>query len=471
MKQAILDFINSGILITKPIDAIYTDQFQNFTEECFNRLIAFQAKQQNNDKLKSAYIALMKVVQNPKVENLNLLIFCASYIAQKAYYYQYGLNELSTKNIERIHLDCYHIITFTLNGVIVSDQYIETNLKKYFTDKFLDYTKKTVPTPQYVKPTKFFGRPLEFTKLESDEGSEFAQTLSGIFKPPTKHKKLPKVEEETYYQVKQQYKSPPIRRMKIDINSISPSLAQALHRSSLGFEKPKIINHPIMKSQLGEMNFMQRLKQLESDGEQKLETKIQRSHRQNIVEQHNLTYPPKEYFQKNVKVDSLFKNFLELKYVLDQRKETMSSIKDINDYQPRVPYVPTYTPYLQFENTLPPKQQIIQKSSFEILPPSHELDKATINKFDIQAQTTKSTFNNQANQTFFFKTNNKPSSLSKNSTQNSFFQYMNKQKEYKQKFDRFLSNESSPDRNINQINSQLLKKQNFLKKSLQRLKK
>jgi len=63
----------------------------------------------------------MKVVQNPKVENLNLLVFCAAYIAQKTYYYQQNLIHLNTKNIERIHLDCYHIITFTLNGVIVSD--------------------------------------------------------------------------------------------------------------------------------------------------------------------------------------------------------------------------------------------------------------------------------------------------------------------------------------------------------------
>ncbi|CAD8132778.1 unnamed protein product [Paramecium pentaurelia] len=472
MKQAILDFINQGILITKPIDTFYTQQFETFTNECYNCLIAFYKKQQSNDKLKSAYIALMNIVQNPKVENLNLLIFCATYIAQKSFYYQQNLNELHTKNNERIHLDCYHIITFTLNGVIVSDQYIESNLKKYFTDKFLDYTKKTAPPPQYVKPTKFFGRPVEFTKLESDEGSEFAQTLSGIFKPPNKHKKLQIVEEETQYQVRQQFKSPPLRRMKIDINSISPSLASALHRTSLGFEKPKIINHPIMKSQLGDINFMQRLKDLESDGEQKLDNKIQRSHRHNIIEQHNLTYPPKEYFQKNVKVDALFKNFLELKYVLDQRKETMSSIKDINDYQPRIPFVPTYTPYLQIESSQPKKQQFIQKSSFEIFPPTNEIDKANISKFDIHASTTKSTINNQANTTFFFKTNNnKPQSLSKNSTQNSFFQYVNKQKEYKQQFDRFLSNESSPDRNINQINSQLLKKQNFLKKSLQRLKK
>ncbi|CAD8205708.1 unnamed protein product [Paramecium octaurelia] len=84
--------------------------------------------------------------------------------------------------------------------------------------------------------------------------------------------------------------------MKIDINQISPSLATALHRTSLGFEKPKIIKRPLMKSQLGDIDFLQRLKDLESDGEQKLDTKIQRLHRQNIVEQHNRTYPPKNIF-------------------------------------------------------------------------------------------------------------------------------------------------------------------------------
>lgn len=84
--------------------------------------------------------------------------------------------------------------------------------------------------------------------METDEGSEFAQTLSGIFKPPTKQKKLPIVLEDSQYELRHQYKSPPVRRMKIDLNSLSPSLASALHRTSLGFEKPKIVNHPIMKS-------------------------------------------------------------------------------------------------------------------------------------------------------------------------------------------------------------------------------
>ncbi|CAK95006.1 unnamed protein product (macronuclear) [Paramecium tetraurelia] len=465
MKQAILDFINQGILITKPIDAFYTQQFETFTNECYNCLVAFYNNSQSNDKLKNAYIALMKVVQISKVENLNPLIFCAAYIAQKNYCNQPQLHELNTKKIERIHLDCFHIITFTLNGVIVSDQYIETTLNKYFIDKFLDCTKKTAPAPQYIKPTKFFGHPIKFTKLESDEGSEFAQILLGIFKAPNKHKKFPIVEENSQYQVSQQFKSPPLRRMKIDINSISPSLATVLHRTSLEFEKPKIIKHPLMKSQLGDIDFMQRLKDLETEGQNKLETKIQKSHRKNIVEQHNLTYPPKEYFQKNVKVDALFKNFLELKYVLDQRKEAMSSIKDINDYQSRMPFVPTYTPYLQLENPQAKIQQFNQKSNFEMLASPRELDKANISKFDTQIQTTKLTLNKLAHPA---QANNKLSSLSRHSTQYSFFQYVNKQQEYKRQFDRFLSDESSADRNINQINSQILKKNSIIKKSQQK---
>lgn len=38
----------------------------------------------------------------------------------------------------------------------------------------MDYTRKIAPAPQYVKPTKFFGHSVQFPKLETDEGSEFA---------------------------------------------------------------------------------------------------------------------------------------------------------------------------------------------------------------------------------------------------------------------------------------------------------
>jgi hypothetical protein len=44
--------------------------------------------------------------------------------------------------------------------------------------------------------------------------------------------------------------------MKINVNSLSPSLASALHKTSLGFEKPKIIKHPLSKPNLGDVNFL-----------------------------------------------------------------------------------------------------------------------------------------------------------------------------------------------------------------------
>jgi hypothetical protein len=92
---------------------------------------------------------------------------------------------------------------------MVSDAFIETNFKKYFSDKFLDYTKKIVHVPPYTKPTNFFGHSIEFPKLESKEGAEFASALSGIFKAPTKAKRLPIVLEDSQIDVPQHhYKSP-----------------------------------------------------------------------------------------------------------------------------------------------------------------------------------------------------------------------------------------------------------------------
>lgn len=99
---------------------------------------------------------------------MNILVFSATYIASKLLYNH------ETKGSERQHLDNYHVIIFTLNGFMVSDAFIETNFKKYFSDKFLDYTKKIVHVPPYTKPTNFFGHSVEFPKLESKEGVEFA---------------------------------------------------------------------------------------------------------------------------------------------------------------------------------------------------------------------------------------------------------------------------------------------------------
>ncbi|CAD8205706.1 unnamed protein product [Paramecium octaurelia] len=48
---------------------------------------------------------------------------------------------------------------------------------------------------------EIFGCPIEFTKIESDEGSACVQTLSGIFKAPSKHKKLRIVQENSQCKV------------------------------------------------------------------------------------------------------------------------------------------------------------------------------------------------------------------------------------------------------------------------------
>ncbi|CAD8205710.1 unnamed protein product [Paramecium octaurelia] len=99
-----------------------------------------------------------------------------------------------------------------------------------------------------------------------------------------------------------------------------------------------------------------------------------------------------------------------------------------------------------------------------MLPSPREFDKADMSRSD--TQTTKSTINKLTHPA---KTNNKKQSLSKHSTLYSFFQYVYKQQKYKRQFDRFLSDESSvADRNINQINSQILKKQSLLKKRQQK---
>lgn len=85
--------------------------------------------------------------------------------------------------LSRFQLDGYHLITYAVNGLMVSDNFIENNLKHFFSDKYLDYKKKPLYAPVQPKPTHFFGHPISVPELEYEEGLEFARTLQTIFKP------------------------------------------------------------------------------------------------------------------------------------------------------------------------------------------------------------------------------------------------------------------------------------------------
>lgn len=141
----------------------------------------------------------------------------------------------------RFYLDCYHVINYALNGIMVSDTYIESTLSKYFSDKYLDYQRKPVYAPPSKKPTKFFGQSISIPTLDYEEGAEFAKTLSSIFKPY--RRKLPQTDYEKP-EIKYLH-SPVLRKMKMNIHTVSPSMASALKITSVGKEKPKLINHPI----------------------------------------------------------------------------------------------------------------------------------------------------------------------------------------------------------------------------------
>lgn len=49
------------------------------------------------------------------------------------------------------------MITYALNGIMVSDAYVESHIKRFFTEKYLDYKKKQIYAPQQARPNKFFG--------------------------------------------------------------------------------------------------------------------------------------------------------------------------------------------------------------------------------------------------------------------------------------------------------------------------
>jgi hypothetical protein len=129
------DRIIAGLL--NPYTPIIVDNLfwlifiMKFRRERLDSLASYRAP------MSDAYSKWFFALEPPKDENSNVLIFIFAY-ATHVLFYKLFPNEREILKF-RFILDCYHITTFELNGLLVSDTYVQMNIEKIFNARFFSY--------------------------------------------------------------------------------------------------------------------------------------------------------------------------------------------------------------------------------------------------------------------------------------------------------------------------------------------
>ncbi|EAR85749.2 hypothetical protein TTHERM_00312310 (macronuclear) [Tetrahymena thermophila SB210] len=113
--------------------------------------------------------------------------------------------------------------------------------------------------------------------------------------------------------------------LQLNCNQISPTISDVLayDNRTLPYAKKKMIRHAFETVNDKEDNLLSQLKQFSQSRKQKKETKnTQKSHK-SIIDHFGLRPPPREYYQKHPKLDKMFKDMLDLNYVLRMNQESM----------------------------------------------------------------------------------------------------------------------------------------------------
>ncbi|CAD8188810.1 unnamed protein product [Paramecium octaurelia] len=406
---------------------------------------------QLKDKYSKTYVKLFAQLPQPKDEIINFILFLITY---NIHWYLWKDPEYKEQVNIRFVYDCYHIMIFYSNGLYVSDAYIRGQIDKIFTSKFLEYERiqdqiimqKKLEQKRKAQEKTFLGRKLMFPNLSGD-GLTFAKHLSEKLKPQKiVRKDSTKIEqfEDQNVQVSAQTKYL-LSHLQLNVNQVSPSVKLVLHmnKPQVPFSRPKMLQHNFEKSD-EKLKFVGLL-----NNQPQVQKKQDIKYTQNILDKFNLRAPPKEYYQKFAKVDPLFKEMLELNYVLNNHQESLHDLyqfKELGQYEVQMP----------LSEESPQEQQTQHKSQFD----SPEDGTNTQPAQQDQPQITLPQVQAEQN----LKITDSINMLGQRQQQQQKQDvplYQSKQKEYKQKYDRFIQSEST-DNKINSIYVDLQKKQHVL---------
>jgi hypothetical protein len=91
-----------------------------------------------------------------------------------------------------------------------------------------------------------------------------------------------------------------------------------MNKMQLPFSRKKMLSHTFEKNDEKTEGILALLKEMTNQRKQKKDPKQTKKYQKSLIEVYDLRAPGKEYFQKHQKVDGLFKDMLELNYVLSE---------------------------------------------------------------------------------------------------------------------------------------------------------
>jgi len=366
--------IENPILYDKVCDMMLSERYVNLVEGLFWTVfvVKFQATETDlHETLKkylgSRYSEYFSLLKQPKEELSNFGIFGAAYACHIMFFNLFPKE--SHLFDMRFILDCYHIVIHEVNGIFVSDFYIQTSIERIFGNKFFHFERRAEKKKKVAKKD-FRNEPL-LRDLSYDlkdlpyvpGGLDLAQELSTKLRVGQKGKKGTSnnlEQPEPYHHVKshsiavdrvmkltqpnddKSFTSngeniPYFPKMRFNCHQISPTVSSFLDNSTntLPFQKRKVINYTNNKvvAETGPLVYQPSLEIREPKSEKKEKKKnaqkgsISDYKLKNRTDDYYLDYMPKE-------IKTKFKMALDMKYILDNVNPKLKgaiSVKGLNE--------------------------------------------------------------------------------------------------------------------------------------------
>lgn len=380
MKEEIQNFIESGVLKTidhrglkqtfyefifhEKLDELIEMLFWLFLiikypfitgdEDSYSRILKELRK-----KISNNYVTFIIILpQNQKENLLNLIIFSIGYILIMIFCKHFPNEKVDITN--RFLLDVFHIVLFELNGVCVSDYYVQNMVEKNFTYKFLSFYKdygsfEKVETFSR-KPNLFLGKSIVFPEFSygNSDMTSFSHELSSILYKNSNGLKKSKTfvknnidslsKKTTIYRSIDSRKQNDIsefsstnrnnskffthnsiseennyiNKMKFNCYQISPTISNVLEngKMTLPHIQKKVINHPLDKS-IEKIIFKKPLNN--SNILEKNYSSYKKKNKVSVLDSYN--YSTNELTSDYKSNSKYLKDIYEMKFVLDQNQQ------------------------------------------------------------------------------------------------------------------------------------------------------
>jgi len=311
-------------------------------------------------KLGKVYGKFFASLGNLKEDLSNSGILTAGYICHMMFYNLFPKERPSFDM--RFILNCYHIVIHELNGIFVSDFYVQTSIEKLFGNKFFFYEEKNQEKKKTKKPDLQDEPLFKYSNYDLKDitqtpgGISFAKDLSTKLRIPLKRLKTSTLKELSERNVTRSANASPQKglmrlteldenletfrregffpKLKLNCHQISPTVSNFLDSSSssLPFQRKVLINYTNNKPSLIAEGVEYEPKLFDEEVLKKLD-KREKAKSKGSVSDYRLKVRPEDYYLNHIppNLRDKFRNELDLKYVLDNVKVALRGSYTMRD--------------------------------------------------------------------------------------------------------------------------------------------